>query len=254
MAALNSTASEPAREYIFVLTDENARTGKRGDGGGEADSKMLGAYGRDVLNENGTLQLGFAEHNKLALLNTFFCTPKTDVSYIFQSANRSKAQARLDYILTKQANHRLIRCVNVPRSLLAASESDRNPVYAKVLISRRSAPNRKKRDSTKETPKAVDLRGLMADPNLRCQITNAMAAALPPTPDGTCISDIATDIAESCLPLRPNWRRALSARADHRVGARGSVWRLRLAQHGNRERRRGSTYAQNPTTETFERP
>ena len=42
MAALNCTvASVPAREYIFVLTDANARTGKRGEGGGETDSKVL---------------------------------------------------------------------------------------------------------------------------------------------------------------------------------------------------------------------
>ena len=50
--ALNCTvASVAAREYVFVLTDTNARTGKRGEGGGEADSKVLGAYGRDKLNK-----------------------------------------------------------------------------------------------------------------------------------------------------------------------------------------------------------
>ena len=77
MAAHNCTvASVPAREYVIILTDADARTGKRGEGGGEADSKVLGAYGRDKLNENGKLLLVFAEDNKLALLNTFFCTPK----------------------------------------------------------------------------------------------------------------------------------------------------------------------------------
>ena len=102
MAALNCTvASVPVREYLFVLTDANARTGKRSEGGGETDSKVLGAYGRDKLDENGKLPLDFAGDNKLALLNTFFCTPKSGVSYTFQSANRSKGQARLDYILTK---------------------------------------------------------------------------------------------------------------------------------------------------------
>ena len=51
MASLNCTvASVPAREYVFVLTDANTRTGKRGEGGGETDSKTLGAYGRDKLN------------------------------------------------------------------------------------------------------------------------------------------------------------------------------------------------------------
>ena len=105
MAALNCTvASVPAREYVFVLTDATARTGGRDEGGGEADSKVLGAYGRDVLNENGKLLLSFAEDNKLALLNTFFCIPKSGVSYTFQSANHSKGQARLDHILTKQVD------------------------------------------------------------------------------------------------------------------------------------------------------
>ena len=66
-----------------------------------------------MLNENGKLLLRFAEDNKLALLNTFFSTPKRGVSYTFQSANHGKGQARLDYILTKQADRRLFRCVNV---------------------------------------------------------------------------------------------------------------------------------------------
>ena len=198
MAALNCTvASVPAREYVFVLTDANAKTGKRGEGGGETDSKLLGAYGRDKLNENGKLLLGFAEDNKLAPLNTFFSTPKSGVSYTFQSANRSKGQARLDYILTKQADRRLIRYVNVRRPPLEAPESDHNLVYTKVRIPRsRSAPNRRKKDSTKETPKLADPRRLMADPNLRCQVANAMVDALPPIPDGTCISNIATDMAD----------------------------------------------------------
>ena len=159
-------------------------------------AKVLGAYGRDKLNENGNLLLGFAEDNKLALVNTFFSTPKSGVSYTFQSANRSKGQARLDYILTKQADRRLIRCVNVRRPPLEAPESDHNLVYAKVRIPRKYAPNRRKKDSTKETPKLADPRRLMADPNLRCQVANAMVDALPPIPDGTCISDIATDMAD----------------------------------------------------------
>ena len=200
MAALNCTvASVPARECVFVLTDANARTGKRGEGGREAESKVLGAYGRDMLNENSELLLSFAEDNKLALLNTFFCTPKSSVSYTFQSANHSKGQARLDYILTKQADHRLIRCINVRRPFLETPELDHNLVYAKVRISRRSAPNRRNMGSTKGTPKLADLRRLMTDTNLRCQVANAMVDALSPIPDGTCISDIATDMADVML-------------------------------------------------------
>ena len=116
MAAFSCTvASVPAREYIFVLTYANARTGKSGEVGGEADRKVSGAYGRDKLNENGKLLLCLAEDNKLVLLNTFFCTLKSGMSYTFQSANRSKGQSCLDYIFIKQADCRLIRCVDVRR-------------------------------------------------------------------------------------------------------------------------------------------
>ena len=85
MAALNCTvALVPPREYVFVQTDVNARTGKIDEGEGDAHSKVLGAYGRDMLNENGKLLLGFAEDNTLALLYTFFCNPKSGISYTFQ--------------------------------------------------------------------------------------------------------------------------------------------------------------------------
>ena len=79
---------------------------------------------------------------------------------------------------------------------LEAPESNHNLVYAKVSIPRRSAPNRRKRDSIKETPKLADLRRLMTDPNLRFQVANAMVDALPPIPDGTCMSGISTDMAD----------------------------------------------------------
>ena len=72
-------------------------------------------------------------------------------------------------------------------------------MYAKVRIPRSSAPNRRKRDSTRETPKLAGLGRLMTDPNLRCQVANTMVDALPPIPDGTCISDIATDMADVML-------------------------------------------------------
>ena len=59
MEALDSTVvSVPVREYVFVLTDANAMTGKRGEGGREGRHQVLGVYGRDVINENGKLLLG----------------------------------------------------------------------------------------------------------------------------------------------------------------------------------------------------
>ena len=114
MIALNITVKPvPSREHVFVLTDAKCQDGEEGERGGETDSKVLGAYGRDVLNESGKLLLRFTEYNKLTLLNTFVSTPKRGVLVTCQSANRGKGQARLNYILTKQADHRLVRSVNV---------------------------------------------------------------------------------------------------------------------------------------------
>ena len=56
-----------------------------------------------------------------------------------------------------------------------------------------------KRDSIREIPKLADFRRLMTGSNLRCQVANAMVDALPSLPDGTCISDIAIDMADVIL-------------------------------------------------------
>ena len=50
---------------------------------GSKDNKVLGAYGRDTLSDNGELLLSFANNNDLAIVNTFFSTPKGGVSHSF---------------------------------------------------------------------------------------------------------------------------------------------------------------------------
>ena len=90
-------------------------------------------------------------------------------------------------------------------------------MYAKARIPLRSAPNRRNRDSTKETPNLADLRRLITDPNLRCQVANAMVDALPPIPDGACIGDIATDMAD----VMPSTAAELVPRSKRPRGAQG---------------------------------
>ena len=97
----------PSRDHLLVLMDKNARTGMRGTGW--TDSKVLGAYGRDERSDSGERLLIYATDNKLALLNKYYATPARGISYTFQSPNRGKAQYRLDYILTRQVDRRLVR-------------------------------------------------------------------------------------------------------------------------------------------------
>ena len=97
VAILNSTVpSVPAPDYAFALTDANSRAVKRGEGGGEAGSKVLGVYVQDVLNVDGKLLLGFAEDNKLALLSTLFFTPKV----AYPTGSKAPTTARDKHVWT----------------------------------------------------------------------------------------------------------------------------------------------------------
>lgn len=68
MSALSSTVETvPARENVFRLTDANTSTEKRGEGR-EANSHVVGVNGREVLKENGKLQLVSSEYFMLEYL------------------------------------------------------------------------------------------------------------------------------------------------------------------------------------------
>ena len=90
--------------------DANARTGRREKGGvGSKDNKILGAYNRDTLNDNGELLLSFANNHDLAIVNTFFSTPKSGVPQPFNARDKK----RIDDILTRQRDRKLVRNVTV---------------------------------------------------------------------------------------------------------------------------------------------
>ena len=50
---LETVASVPQIDQLFVLMDANGRTGKRDRGGSLEYAQVLGPYGRDVLNDHG---------------------------------------------------------------------------------------------------------------------------------------------------------------------------------------------------------
>ena len=122
----------PSRDHLLVLMDANARTSMRGIGW--TDSKVLGAYGRDKLNDTGQRLLIHATTNKLALFNTYCATPARGISYTFQSPNRGKAQYRLEYILTLQVDRRLVLNVTVRTPPRENAESDHNLVSGNTRL------------------------------------------------------------------------------------------------------------------------
>ena len=108
---LETVASVPRKDQLFVLMDANARTGKRDRGGSLDYAQMLGPYGRDVLKGNGKLPIGTAGDAGMTIANTFFSTPKGGLQSTYVSPKGDAC--RLDYILTCHADRRLIRNITV---------------------------------------------------------------------------------------------------------------------------------------------
>ena len=106
----------PKHEQLFVWMDANARTGRREKGQvGSKDSKIVGAYGRDTLNNNGELLLSFANNHDLALVNTFFSTPKDGVSHTFNGRGKKGSTiSQRGNVIAK--SHGTLRCTLSPPS------------------------------------------------------------------------------------------------------------------------------------------
>eukprot|EP00752_Nemacystus_decipiens_P015555 g13878.t1 len=164
----------PSRDRVVVMMDANARTGKRDDGCG--DPNVMGAYGRDTLNDNGRRLLGLAADNHLCLLNTYFRTPKGGAAHTFQCSNERKMKHRLDFILMRQSDRRLVRNVSVQR--VDFKDSDHNLVHADVRFPARTAPNRRKRNNGDKSPVRIDLQRLMANKDLRISFQDSACLRL----------------------------------------------------------------------------
>ena len=98
-----------------MLMDANARTGEKIGGGRTEDDGVLGAYGRDGLDDNAKRLLNFATDKKLAVTNTFFSTHKGGISHTYNGAigDRAGDFKRIDCILARQAHRPRVQNVEV---------------------------------------------------------------------------------------------------------------------------------------------
>ena len=126
---------------------------------GSKDSKILGAYGRDTLNDNGELLLSFANNHDLALVNIFFSTLKGGVSHSFNG----RGKKRIDYILMRQRNHEFVRNATVRPQPSFLPIPDHNIVPAPVKHLGHFARHRQLRPPAKPP---VDRRCLVTDSQL----------------------------------------------------------------------------------------
>ena len=186
----------PRHEQLFVLMDANARTGRREKGGvGSKDDKILDAYGRDTLNDNGELLLSFANNHNLAIVNTFFSTPKGGVSHTYTFNGRGKK--RIDYILTRQRYLKLVRNVTVHPQPSFLPIPDHNIVSAPVKLLGHFPRNRRLRVSAKPP---VDRRRQRTDPQLRQEVATAVGRRLRANPPGDSnVDDVEATFAATIM-------------------------------------------------------
>ena len=184
----------PKDEQLFVLMDANARTGRREKGQvGSKDDKILGAYGRDTLNDNGELLLSFANNQDLALVNTFFSVPKGGVAHTFNG----RGKQRIDYILTRQRGRKFVRNVTVHPHPSFLPISDHNIVSAPVKLLGHFVRTRRLRASAKPP---VDRGRLVTDPQLRQEVATAVGRHLRANPPGdSSVDDVEAAFAAAIM-------------------------------------------------------
>ena len=194
--SLNRVMEEvPKHEQLFVLMDANARTGRREKGQVESkNSKIICAYGRDTLNDNGELLLlSFTNNHDLAFANMFFSTPEGGVSHTFNG----RAKKRIDYILTRQRDRKYVQNVTVHPQPSFLPISDHNIVSAPVNFLGHFARNCRLTASAKPS---VDRRRLVTDPQLRQEVVTAVGRHLRANPPGdSSVDDVEAAFAAAIM-------------------------------------------------------
>ena len=186
----------PKREQLFVSMDANARNRRREKGQeGSKNSKILGAYGRDTLDDNGELLLSFTNSRDLALVNIFFSTPKGGVLHTFNG----RGKTRIDYILTRQHDGELVRNVTVHPQSSFLPILDPNIVSAPVKLPSHFSRNHRLRAPTKPP---VDRRRMVTDPQVRQEVATAVGRHLRANPPGDrSVDDVEAAFAAAIMRI-----------------------------------------------------
>ena len=198
--------------------DANARIGRWGGGKlGSEECEVLGAYGRDTLNDNGERLLSFSADHELALLNTFFSTAKNAILQTFNG----RGKKCFDFFLTRQRDRKLVQNVTVHPQQLFLPISDHNIVTAHVKLLGRFARNRPVREA--KGPPLIDRRRLTTDPHFRQEVATGIGDHLRASPpSGSSVDDVETAFTTVILQTAEQFAPARARRLPER-GWRGGV-------------------------------
>ena len=133
----------PRHEQLFVLMDANASTGRRDKRGVRRKDKKLSVSTTKIVSTTSENYCCLSRNNHdLAYVNTFFSTPKGGVPQTFNGRRKK----RIDYILTRQSDRKLVGNVTVYPQPSFLPISDHNIVSAPAKPIGRFARNRRLRN------------------------------------------------------------------------------------------------------------
>ena len=246
--ALESVVKEVSEhEQLFVLMDANARTGRRGGRKlGSEECKVLGAYGRNTLNDNGARLLSFSANHELAFLDSFFSTAKNAILHTFNGRGKNVLTTFSQGSETENSCGMLL-CTPNRHSYLSLITTSSQPIHVKLLG--RFARNRPVREAKGRPP--IDRRRLTNDPHLRQEVATVIGdhlKAFPPS--GSSVDDVETafttailQTAEQVAPPRTprlparGWRGDAQEKAEigMATAARRAAWKWQRADTQNNQ-------------------
>ncbi|XP_056644815.1 craniofacial development protein 2-like [Diorhabda sublineata] len=122
---LNELISQTGNDReIIILGDLNARTGK------ETKHEIIGPYGENTRNDNGSRLIDVCQHNLLRIMNGYF-KHKEIHTYTWTQITRN-LRSIIDYLIMKQKTKIKVHNVRVYRS--AECGSDHHLIKAKLIM------------------------------------------------------------------------------------------------------------------------
>ena len=233
MLGKSTLSGQPWKGSLRKCRSRN--TGWRGGGKvGSEEFKVLCAYGRYTLNDNGERLLPFSANRELAILNAFFSTAKNAMSHTFNG----RGKKRIDYVLTRQRDRKLVRNVTGHPQPSFLRIPDHNIVTAHVKLLGRFARNRPVRKA--KGPPPIDRRRLTTEPHLRQEVATVIGDHHRAFPQSSSSVDARTaftiailQTAERVAPPRAPRLPGRGWRGDARQKQRSAWRRPREEQPGS---------------------
>ena len=255
VSALNRIAApELTRERVFVLTDANARAGKRGDGGGDTNRKGVGRLWPRRAQWKRQTTAALRRRQRSRSSEHFLLLPPK-MAYLIRSKAPTTARAKRTSITSWRSRWTVDWSAAFMSDHPFWNHQNWITIWYTQQTTSQAGPHQT--GGGGKSPRRHGGRPIYSDWWLTQTFGTRWRARwvqhCRPSPMAPASLTSLTTCLTSCFPFRLRWHRARSARADHSVDVRTLACRRTWMHHVNGERRRGRASARIPRTVLFEK-